>query len=139
MNKFGHKIKTLRKASKLTQADLSCDILNRTSLSKIENGNYFPSLPQLEHIADKLKISLSDLISDDDISLLKFNFNNNKLYLKELYDNEKYFDIIDKANELRLSDFSSCYYLGMSYYKTELKKDAQKYLSKCEILFNRFS
>jgi len=99
----------------------------------------YNTLPQLEHISDKLKISISDLISDDDISLLKFNFNNNKLYLKELYDNEKYFDIIDKANELRLSDFSSCYYLGMSYYKTELKKDAKKYLSKCEILFNRFS
>ncbi|WP_346867683.1 MULTISPECIES: helix-turn-helix transcriptional regulator [unclassified Clostridium] len=139
MNKLGHKIKILRKAANLTQVDLSCDILNRTSLSKIENGNLNPSLPQLEHISDKLKISISDLISDDDISLLKFNFNNNKLYLKELYDNEKYFDIIDKANELRLSDFSSCYYLGMSYYKTELKKDAKKYLSKCEILFNRFS
>jgi len=137
MNKLGHKIKILRKAANLTQVDLSCDILNRTSLSKIENGNLYPSLPQLEHIADKFKISLSDLISDDDISLLNFNFTNSNLYLEELYDDEKYFDIIDKANELKLSDFSSCYYLGMSYYKIELKKDAKKYLSRCENLFNK--
>lgn len=122
MNKLGHKIKILRKAAKLTQVDLSCDILNRTSLSKIENGNLNPSLPQLEHISDKLKISISDLISDDDISLLKFNLPNNNLNLKELYDNKKYFDIIDKGNELRLSDFNSCFYLGMSYYKADLKK-----------------
>ncbi len=139
MNKLGHKIKILRKAANLTQVDLSCDILNRTSLSKIENGNLNPSLPQLEHISDKLKISISDLISDDDISLLKFNLPNNNLNLKELYDNKKYFDIIDKGNELKLSDFNSCFYLGMSYYKADLKKDARKYLSRCEILFNRLS
>lgn len=139
MNKLGHKIKTLRKAAKLTQVDLSCDILNRTSLSKIENGNLYPSLLQLQHISDKLRISLSDLINDDDISLLNINFTNNNLYLKELYDNEKYLDIIDRSSELRLSDFNSCYYLGMSYYKSELKKDAKKYLSRCEILFNRLS
>ncbi len=139
MNKLGHKIKTLRKAANLTQVDLSCSILNRTSLSKIENGNLYPSLQQLEHISDKLKISLSDLISNDDISLLSFNFTNNNLYLKKLYDNEKYLDIIDRASELRLSDFNSCFYLGMSYYKAELKKDAKKYLSKCEPLFNGFS
>lgn len=139
MNKLGHKIKTLRKAAKLTQVDLSCDILNRTSLSKIENGNLYPSLPQLEHISDKLKTSISDLISDDDNSLLNSNFTNKNLYLKELYDNKKYFDIIERSSELRLSDFNSCFYLGMSYYKTELKNDAKKYLSRCEILFNRLS
>lgn len=139
MNKLGHKIKTLRKAAKLTQVDLSCGILNRTSLSKIENGNLYPSLQQLEHISDKLKISLSDLISNDDISLLNFNFTNNNLYLKELYDNEKYLDIIDRSSELRLSGFNPCFYLGMSYYKAELKKNARKYLSKCETLFNGFS
>ncbi|MEW8994787.1 helix-turn-helix domain-containing protein [Clostridium sp.] len=135
MNKLGHKIKILIKAANLTQVDLSCDILNRTSLSKIENGRLYPSLPQLEHIADILKINLSDLISDD-ITLLSLDSNNN-LYLKELYDNEKYFDVIDKASTLNKADFNNCFFLGMSYYKIELKKDAKKYLNRCENLFNK--
>lgn len=139
MNKLGNKIKVLRKAAKLTQIDLSCDILNRTSLSKIENGNLYPSLPQLEYIADKLCVSLPNLVNDDNNSLIELNFNANKIGLKELYDNEKYFDIIDKANIFNTCDFITCYYLGMSYYKIELKNEAKEYLCQCENLFNKLS
>ncbi|MEG0308264.1 MAG: helix-turn-helix transcriptional regulator [Clostridium sp.] len=136
MNKLGYKIKTLRKLANLTQEDLSCNILNRTSLSKIENGNLSPSISQLEHISSKLKISVTDLLKEDYAEELFLCSNKSNIYIEDLYNNEKYFNIIEKIKPF---DFITHYYLGMSYYKIELKDEAENYLNKCEDLFNKLS
>ncbi len=59
---LGKRIKELRKLSGLTQEKLSEMIgIETTSLSGIESGRHFPSLPTLEKIADNLNVELKTL------------------------------------------------------------------------------
>lgn len=133
MNHLGFKIKTLRKSLKMTQADLCCKILNRSSMCKIENNLIIPSLIQLEHIASKLNVTVSDLLQTSHISTLHINAKKSDVHIEHLFNNKKYLDIIDISMP---SNFFYYFYKGMSYYKLGLKKDAEKYLSKCEKFFN---
>lgn len=135
MNKLGKKIKMLRKKAGLTQQQLSCDVLTRPSLSKIENGTLTPSLPQLQHIAAILNINLSVLLTED-LNEANISSTYDSDYLETLFSQKNYFQIIDFVNA---SDFISHYYLGMSYYKIDLKSEALKYLEPCEDLFNKQS
>ena len=66
---LGKRIKVLRKQANYTQEQLS-EIINIdiTTLSGIESGRHFPSLPTIEKIADTLKVDLQAL----------FNFNHFK-------------------------------------------------------------
>lgn len=70
---LGKRIKELRKQANYTQEQLS-EIINIdiTTLSGIESGRHFPSLPTIEKIANTLKVDLQVL----------FNFN----HLKTLED-----------------------------------------------------
>ncbi|WP_346939908.1 helix-turn-helix transcriptional regulator [uncultured Clostridium sp.] len=130
-NNIGLKIKTSRKGAKLTQNDLSCDILDRSTLSKIENGYIYPSIPQLMHISKILNISMSDLLCEDtspcDVSISSISKN-----LNELYANKEYNKIIDTINPY---DFITTYYVGLSYYKLNLREESKALLEKCEGLF----
>lgn len=67
MNKklLGEKIKRLRTARGLTQAELAGASITRNMLSNIENGKALPSLDTLDYIANNLSVSSSYLISDD--------------------------------------------------------------------------
>jgi len=59
---LGKRIKEFRKLSGLTQEKLAESINIETgSLSAIESGRHFPSLPTLEKIAEILKIELKAL------------------------------------------------------------------------------
>ena len=59
---LGKRIKELRKLSGLTQEKLSEMIgIETTSLSGIESGRHFPSLPTLEKIANNLNVELKTL------------------------------------------------------------------------------
>lgn len=137
MNTLGEKIKKLRKKAGFTQKDMACTILPRTSLSKIENGNLIPSLQQLDYIALKLNIDVTTLIkNDDDICENSTTLGNRLDFFEDLYNNKKYFDIIDS---LEASDFATHFLLGMSYYKIQENEEALKYLTPCEELFNRQS
>ena len=60
------KIKTTRKRKKITQTELAGDKITRNMLSKIENGIATPSLDTLSYIADKLSVSISYLLSEED-------------------------------------------------------------------------
>lgn len=63
---LGKRIKELRKEAGLTQEKLAELIdIETTSLSGIESGRHFPSLPTLERIAENLNIEIKAL----------FNFN----------------------------------------------------------------
>lgn len=56
-NLIGSRIRELRIAAKLTQAELAGDFITRNMLSKIENGNAVPSLQTIEYLAQRLNIS----------------------------------------------------------------------------------
>lgn len=133
LDKLGYKIKRLRKANNMTQEELSCDILNRSSLCKIENELLIPSLPQLEHIASKLNISIIDLLLDANSNKISKDNNEELCMVESMYDNNKYFDIIEMKMPMC---FETCFYKGMSYYNINLKQEAEKYLIKCKKLFN---
>lgn len=66
---LGKRIKELRKEAGLTQEKLAELIdIETTSLSGIESGRHFPSLPTIEKIASKLNVELKTLF---DFSHLK--------------------------------------------------------------------
>lgn len=66
---LGKRIKELRKEAGLTQEKLAELIdIETTSLSGIESGRHFPSLPTIEKIANKLNVELKTLF---DFSHLK--------------------------------------------------------------------
>lgn len=136
MENLGYKIKVLRKKSKITQTQLSCDILSRSSISKIETGKLMPSLAQLEHIAYILNIPLSDLLNNSGSKIKDEIKGYNTKHISSLYENKKYLDIVES---IKPYDFITYYFVGMSYYRLDLKKDSEKYLKFCEKMFNSLS
>ncbi len=59
---LGKRIKELRKIKGLTQEELAEKIdIETNSLSGIESGRHFPSLPTLEKIASHLNVELKSL------------------------------------------------------------------------------
>lgn len=126
------KIKTFRKGAQLTQNDLSCDFLDRTTLSKIENGYIFPSIPQLMHISKMVNIPINALLLYEQ-SLNNVFISNTSLKLKDLYNNKKYHEIIDIFTPY---DFITTYYIGLSYYKLDLSQESKALLLKCENFFH---
>ena len=59
---LGQRIKELRKAKKLTQAQLSEAIgMETTNLCKLENGGQLPKEENIEKIASVLEVSIKDL------------------------------------------------------------------------------
>ena len=75
MYSLGKKIKSLRKELGLKQEELTCDILSRTMLSKIENDKVTPSIYQLNHISKKLGYSVDYFLQTDSLS-----YSNNTQY-----------------------------------------------------------
>ncbi|GKX65192.1 helix-turn-helix transcriptional regulator [Inconstantimicrobium mannanitabidum] len=132
MNTLGNKLKFSRKKLKLTQEDLTCELINRSSLSKIENNILIPSIPQLKYLAQKLNLSI-DYLLDDNIPITSDSFIQKNTYIEELYKNNNFLDIIDKFKPV---NFITTYYIAMSYYKLDLKRDAELLLCKCEKLYN---
>lgn len=65
IKKFGERVKTLRKARKMTQEDLSVpDEISRSTISMIEIGANDITLSKVKLIADALEISVSELLKD---------------------------------------------------------------------------
>jgi len=61
------KLKELRKNSKLSQAELAkLSGVSQCHLSCMERGEKQPTLPILKRLAVALKISVAELIDDDD-------------------------------------------------------------------------
>jgi len=133
MNDLGHKLKILRKSQKLKQEDLTCEFLNRTSLSKIENNLLAPSILQLKHLSEQLNVSVDYLLDEKKGINIDPKVNINSKLIEDLFSKDMLFEIIDKFKPY---DFTTYYYVGMSYYKLDLMKDAEPLLDKCEGEFN---
>lgn len=86
---LGKRIKELRKSKNLTQEKLAEMInLETTTLSGIESGRHYPSLPTIEKIAQNLNVDIYSLFDYDhlqSISVLKSEIFN---HIDKL-DNEK--------------------------------------------------
>ena len=89
---LGEKVKSARRAKKMTQAKLAKDKITRNMLSRIESGSANPSLDTIRHIAAVLNLPVAYFLSDDDDLL----FYEKKEKIKDIY----------KAYSLR--DYSYC-------------------------------
>ncbi len=89
---IGEKIKTRRKELGLTQNAVAGDKISRNMLSLIESGSATPSLDTLYYIAEKLKIRIEYLVSED-LSLDTFNRLDAEEKIARLYQSKRYEDI----------------------------------------------
>jgi transcriptional regulator with XRE-family HTH domain len=59
---FGRRIRSLRSAKGISQAELGAPYFTRAHVSAIELGKILPAIPTLNHFAEKLGIDLRGLI-----------------------------------------------------------------------------
>ncbi len=72
LNLLSQTVTSRRKALKLSQAALAEKAnINRSILSRLEAGNYSPSVDQLLCLSSALDFNISDVIADDETSLIK--------------------------------------------------------------------
>ncbi len=69
---IGDKIKRLRTAKLMTQAELAGSEITRNMLSRIENGAALPSLGTVKYIAERLNVSPGFLLAGEDDEQLYF-------------------------------------------------------------------
>lgn len=78
---FGQKLKQIRKAKNLTQAQLAeLAGANEKHISKIETGVYFPTYKTLIKILEALDLSIEDV----GLNLNATEINNSPFYLKSI-------------------------------------------------------
>lgn len=97
MNKksLGEKIKAVRKAKKLTQAQLAeLSGTNEKHISKIETGVYFPTYATLSKIFKALDLNIENI-----------DFN-----LKQVHNSQYYLKIIQILNEVKDERLLKLYY-----------------------------
>lgn len=130
-NRIGLKIKNLRNNLNIYQKDICCDILNRSVLSKIENGKVTPSILQLTHISNKLNVPINYFLEE------KYDFIEDPHYsngtLNALYKQNKFYAIIKFFENNKLStslNLENYFYLGHAYYNTDFYHEALKILRK---------
>jgi len=121
---IGEKIKSTRKKRGLTQVELGCKIgVTGATVTRYEKGTIIPNYEMVKNIADKLKIPITELLSDEQLQSKKFNAANKGLItiLESIYD---------------IVDFQ---WHEEGEFDVYLKKDAEEYnLTKqtWQILFN---
>lgn len=130
---LGFTIKKIRKSLKLTQKDLCCDILNRSTMCKIENNQIVPSLAQLDHISKVLNTPIEKLMNPSQETPVEAMTPDEKnINIKTLFEKGKYLDIIEAPMK---PSFEIYFYKGMSYYYENLMDKAYNYLLQCEPYF----
>ena len=120
---LGKKIKDVRKAKGLTQAELAGNKITRNMLSGIENGTTNPSLDTLEYIADGLGVPVSYLISeDDDIFFFQKKEKIDKIY--RAYEAKNFTACINMINSMVSKDSELNYILACAYLELGKKNVA---------------
>ncbi|MGN1402323.1 MAG: helix-turn-helix domain-containing protein [Bacillus sp. (in: firmicutes)] len=71
MESLGERIRTLRKQRKLTLTDVAEEKMTKGMLSLIENGKAKPSMESLQHIAQKLGVTVADLVDRKEIERVR--------------------------------------------------------------------
>ena len=135
---IGEKIKSVRKARKITQSALAGEFLTRNMISRIENGTANPSLDTLVYIANALSVPPSYLLSDD--SDLFFYEKREKIpAIYEAYTHGEYAYCIKKIkamakvdDELALIMSKSCFELGRNSVLKGSLHTALEYFDECQ-------
>ena len=134
---LGEKIKKARTSLKLTQADVSGDVITRNMISAIESNKATPSLDTLKYLADRLDLPLAYLLSDDD-DLHFYQKKSRISAIKNALDEKNYTVCINLVLNLeRLDDelcliLADCYFnLGIQSVKRGNLNSAEEYLSSC--------
>ena len=66
MTDLGAKVRRLRLASQMTQAELAGDQITRNMLSQIETGDAMPSLATVQYLARKLDIPAGYFFAEEE-------------------------------------------------------------------------
>lgn len=118
---LGEKIKSIRKSRGMTQSALCENLITRNMLSQIESGKASPSLDTLKAISERLEVSLSYLVSEED-SLFLYEKLKKIKRIKELYSQHRFGDCIKEASNLSEGDdeinliLADCYFnIGKHY------------------------
>ncbi|EQB86005.1 transcriptional regulator with XRE-family HTH domain [Clostridium punense] len=132
---LGGKIKALRKEKRLIQKDLCGDLINKSTICKIENDVITPSIEQLTHISRVLQVPISYFFEDNVLSDYSSNYVST---YKNLYQNNENFTIIDKFSEVKIPDFEDYFYVGLSYFNIDEYGESRKFLKQALKLYNSY-
>lgn len=61
---IGHRLRSVRLASGLTQAELAAGLGTKAWISALENGLVYPSLPSLYRLAERLGVEVTSFLAD---------------------------------------------------------------------------
>ncbi len=113
---LGEKIKKARREKKMTQAELCKGKITRNMLSAIECNKASPSLESIKYIAERLKIPVSYLLSEDD-NLFFYAKREEMRYIKGAYKAKNYAACIEHINKLSDTDDELEFLLASSYFE----------------------
>lgn len=119
---IGEKIKRLRGAKLMTQAELAGSEITRNMLSRIENGAAQPSIGTVRYIAERLNVSPGFLLAGEDDEQLYFKSQEIE-NIKKLYTHKNFRlcrDICKNSewrdDELLLIEAESCLHVGVEEF-----------------------
>lgn len=113
---LGEKIKSARKAKKMTQAALAGDRITRNMLSAIEGGKASPSLDTLKYIAEELQLPLPYLLSDEN-DLAFYRKRERIGAIKNALETKNYNACISLITKLEALDDELFYILAKCYFE----------------------
>lgn len=112
---LGEKIKALRKRKGITQRLLSDGIVTRNMLSQIECSKASPSLDTLKLLAERLGVSVSYLVSEDENEFF-YEKERRIERIKELYRQLRFADCIKECEQLSERDDEISLILANCYF-----------------------
>ena len=110
---LGEKIKLARQAKKITQSELADDTVTRNMVSRIETGTANPSLDTIKHLAQRLSVPVSYLLSEDD-DLLFYEKKEKMAAIYTAYKTKDYSYCIEKIDSLSGLDNELAFILANS-------------------------
>ncbi|MBO5906788.1 MAG: helix-turn-helix transcriptional regulator [Clostridia bacterium] len=113
---LGEKIKELRKNRHITQSELCGDKITRNMLSAIECDKASPSISTLEHIASRLGVPPSYLLSNDE-NLFFYEKQASIAHIKDAFMEKKYQSCINAIGKLSDTDDELRYILAHSHFE----------------------
>ncbi len=114
--KLGEKIKKIRKDKKMTQAALAGNKITRNMISRIEGGSATPSFDTLTYLAERLRVPISYLLSEDD-DLFIYEKRDKISSILSAFAGRDYKRAISLINEISGLDNELAYILTISYFE----------------------
>ena len=135
---IGEKIKSLRLAKRMTQAELAGDQITRNMLSLIENGSALPSLPTVMYLSERLGVPAGMLLAREEEDLM-YQKMSELLKIKQTYQKGEYRLCYDMCRSLKEEQLDDELYLILSKCAFSLAKESFDLgkLHKCAELLDK--